>query len=702
MARIRRVPLGPLMGSNGTRITDRALQGTYMRGAYNVELRDGEWWTRKGEQTISTRFGSTIWRWVFDVNRDLSIICNEWYALAWDNSNNRVAPLYEGTAMATLSTAFTASSATCTVTGGPPVVNQLLLRSGSGFTQHVYRVTAVSGAGPYTVTLDRPYENGTETLNCRFIDSLARNTAGTWTTHSNGSQVGGSAVLFEQLVTNPAGPAAGSAHGASPATTGGNLYLIIVGNRGVPVAINITAYLGAAAVAPLRLFFYNTALGTPTQIGSNTSTDGLTPRGVWAEVYKNRLFIAAAPDPNGNYGSRTIWWSQIGDFTRWHTGISGQTAAPNFKTFDGEANGIAEMKTLQDALIIHRDYTQVICNATGSSAQPFSFRENNQGIGIRHYIRRNRVVVAAGVHFLWTEQGLAVFDGNAVTPVAREALSDWYAMQMIGARSTITLMLHDPLTRRIYCYGGGRRHTNAKPDLATITYTSGDQVSNYISCFVYDYATNAFWWEDRPYAAGGGTATVSNANPPQLIASRVDGTLVAITNRTRGSDPDHLAPETSGSDVLVYAQVETPWIDFGTNEVKVLKLVETSERSHLGGGLFDPITSVTDGNWWLRLRVYADHDPSTALADVGAVVDSTDAQLSTTEGQYAPSRFVRVFTPRVHGRQFKLRFSNDLTSAASAVSYKQAPFRLSDITCDISDRQGTQPLTDMTGASISE
>lgn len=698
MARLRRVPIGPLMGANGTRVIDRALQGTYMRGGYNVELRDGEWWTRKGEETISTRFGSTIWRWVFDVNRDLTVICNEWYALAWNNTANRVAPLYEGSAMTTRSTTFTASSATATTAVSAPSVGQLMLRSSSGYTQHVYRVTAVTGAGPWTITLDRPYENGTETTTYRYLDPLARDTSGTATAHSNATQVGGSAVLFEQFVTN----SASGVHAASPATTAGNLYLIIVGNRGVPVAINLTAYLAGSAVSPLRTWFYNTALGTPAQIGSDTSTDGLTPRGVWASVYKNRLFIAAAPDPNGNYGSRTVWWSQIGDFCRWHVGIAGQTAAPNFKTFDGEANGIAEMKPLQDALVIHRDDTQVVCNATGSAAQPFTFRENNQGFGIRDSVRRNRVVVAGGVQFIWTEQGLCVFDGNSVSPVAREALSDWYAMQMIGAPGGIVLMLHDPLTRRIYCYGGGRRHANAKPDLATVTYASGDQVSNYSSCFVYDYATSAFWFEDRPYVAGGGTATVKKQYPPQLIASRVDGTLVAITNRTRGSDPDHMNPDNTASDYIVNALVETPWLDFGTNEVKVLKLVETSERSHLGGGFFDPITSVADGNWWLRCRVYVDYNNLGSVADVGAVVSSASSQLSAVDGNYAPARFVRVFTPRAHGRQFKLRFSNDLTSAASAASYKQAPFRLSDITCEVSDRQGTQPLTDMTGASISE
>lgn len=695
----RRIPLGPLLSANGTRIIDRALQGTYMRGGYNVEQRDGEWWTRKGEQTISTRFGSTVWRWVFDVNRDLTIICNEWYALAWDNSQNRVAPLYEGTAMLSKSTTFTANSASASAAAGTaPTVGQLILRSSSGFTQHVYRVTAVSGAGPYTVTLDRPYENGSETVTCRYLDPLARNTSGTATAHSNSSQVGGSAVLFEQLVTHMAT----SVHAASPATTAGHLYLVIVGNRGVPVAIDVTNYLAAAASAPLRLIFYNTALATPLQIGSDTATDGLTPRGVWAEVCKNRLFIAAAPDPNGNYGSRTLWWSQIGDLLQWHTGIGGQTAAPNFKTFDGEANGIAEMKKLQDSLVIHRDDTQVVCDDTGSLAQPFSFQELNQGIGLRAYTRRNRVVVAAGVHFMWTEQGLCVFNGNSVNPIAREAFEDWRALQFIGARSPVTLMLHDAVQRRIYIYGGGRRHQNAKPDSATVTYASGDQITNYKAVFVYDYTQNTFWWEDRPQALGGGMATVDSSSQPQMIASRMDGTLVAITNRTRGSDPDHNAPETSGSDVPVYALVETPWIDFGSPYRKQLLRVETVERSHLAGGLFDPITSVTDGNWWLRLKVYVDMDAYNSKADVGCVVDSTSTQLSNSTGNYAPATFIRSFTPRLHGRQFKLQFSNHLSSAATTASYKQAPFRLCDIVINLTEHEGDTPLTELSGASISE
>ena len=85
----RRVPIGPLMGMNSQRITDRALGGTFMRGgAYNVECMDGEWWTRKGEEVLATRLGSTIWRWIFDVDRDtnMTIICNEYYALLWSRS----------------------------------------------------------------------------------------------------------------------------------------------------------------------------------------------------------------------------------------------------------------------------------------------------------------------------------------------------------------------------------------------------------------------------------------------------------------------------------------------------------------------------------------------------------------------------------------------------------------------------------------
>jgi len=689
----RRVPLGPLLGVSGQRTTDREM-GTIMRGgAYNVECMDGEWWTRKGEEKVAVRYGSTIWRWIFDVDRDtdMTIICNEYYALLWSRSAQQVSPLYSATGSG--STTFTNNSTSASIATYTPVVGQLMLGGSSGFTDSVYRVTAVTGVGPWTITLERPYEGTTGSTTFRYIDMLARDTTGTQATHSTSGSFRGSAFIFEQLVTY----AAAGVHTSSPAVTGGNRLLIITSNVGVPVAIDVDA-----TSAPKRLIFYNTALGTPSQIGSDTADDLLIPRGVWATVYKGRLWIAYATDPNGCCGARTVWYSQAGDCLKWHTGIQGQTAAPNFVTFSGVGNSINEIKTLQDSIVIHREDSQIVGNATGGTPA-FSFRENEQGIGTRARKPSNRVVVANGVHYIWTQRGPAVFDGNRVTLIAREVYRELMTRQFIGSNTGTGIVLHDPVYGRIYWYGG-TRPSAALPAAETITYTSGDQTQNYGTVFVFDYVNERYWFEDRPATYGGGFATLetSGAIPRYLAASRMDGTIVAITNRTKGKDASHLTPETSGSDVTVYAQVETPWLDFGSTNRKHLRAVETIERGPVSGAKFEPISDVSGGNWWLRCQVYVDYNGYADEADVGTVYASTSAQATTVGVDRQPPFFVRRFTPRAHGRQFKLVFSNALTSAATTASYKQAPFRIHDIVCDLTEHQGNEPKTELSESSISE
>lgn len=690
----RRVPIGPLMGMNSQRITDRALGGTFMRGgAYNVECMDGEWWTRKGEEVLAARLGSTIWRWIFDVDRDtnMTIICNEYYALLWSRSAQQVGPLYDATGSG--STTFTNGSASASISAYEPVVGQLMLSGASGFTASVYRVTAKSGSGPWTITLDRPYEGGTGSTTFRYYDILARNVAGTAATHSTSGSFRGSAVIFEQLVTYTAT----TVHAASPAVTAGNRLLIITSNVGVPVAIDIDS-----SAAPKRLIFYNTAISTPAQIGSDTADDLLVPRGIWATNYKGRLWIAYASDPNGDYGARTIWYSQVGDCLKWHTGIQGQTAAPNFVTFNGVGNAISEIKTLQDSIVVHREDTQAIGTATGANP-PFVFRENNQGIGTRTRTPSNRVVTANGVHYLWTQRGPAVFDGTRVSLIATEAYRELFTHGMIGENSGLRFAVHDSIYGRIYWFGGSRS-TLRLPASATVTYTSGDQTTNYSNVFVYDYLNDRFWFEDRPYSYGGGLASLVNTTgvPRFLALSRMDGTIVGVNNRTKGKDASHLTPETAADDVTVYAQVETPWLDFGSTDRKQLRGVETIERGPVSGAVFEPITDVASGNWWLRCQVYVDYNGYADEADVGTVYDSTSAQATTVGVDRQPPFFVRRFTPRAHGRQFKLVFSNALTSAATTASYKQAPFRIHDIFCDITDQQGDTPKTELSAASISE
>ena len=697
MAR-QRVSLAPLMGANSRRVADRALQGTYMRGGYNVELRDGEWWTRIGEGRVSSsncRLASVPWWWVFDVNRDYTVYVNPWYVLINDGSGLPEVP-YSAALSENVAVTNNSASATSSTTR---VVGQLMYDSIGG---GIYRITARTGTA---MTLDRPYEGTTSaSRSMAFYDSLARNTAGSIATVSPTADILGSAVVFEQLVTNTAT----SVHAASPATTRGDLYLIVTSNQGCPVAINLSAWVASSPVGVLRTWFYNTALGTPAIVGTDTTQDGIKDDGVFAEVYKGRLFIGGAADPNGDYGSRTVWYSQIGDFCRWHTGIAGQTAAPNFKTFDGEGNGICGMATLQDDLIIHRDDTQAICSATQSLAQPFTFRENNQGIGIRSRAKTNRIVTANGLQFVWTLQGPAVFDGRAVQLIAPEATDALAAYGMLQDRTMIRHVQHDSLRRRIYWFSANdARHPNALPATATITYTSGSQVQNHSTVFVYDYANNAWWFEDRPTSYGGGMAsTTGSTNGNTLHLSRMDGTIVqALGTACSGEDATHLTPETTSDNVPVYAEVETPWIDFGNLMTKRLVEVETLERDvEVGGSYFEGFatTGVTSGNWWLRCKVYTDYNHATARADVGVVASSSASQTGT-EAEFGLSPpFLRTFTPRVDGRQFKFVFTNHLSTAASSASYIRAPFRISDIVCEFAQKESTLPLTTLTSASISE
>jgi hypothetical protein len=144
-------------------------------------------------------------------------------------------------------------------------------------------------------------------------------------------------------------------------------------------------------------------------------------------------------------------------------------------------------------------------------------------------------------------------------------------------------------------------------------------------------------------------------------------------------------------------------MDFGTLQTKQLLQVELVMRSISSSNhTWDKNTDLSSGNYWINMKVYGDFDEGTALATIGRVYDSTDGQLTQRGENRQATLFVVTLTPRVSGRQFKLVFSNALTSAASAAGYIQVPFRISDIICTVVDRDGDSPLTELGGASISE
>ena len=313
--KVRVVGLGPLMGANSSRVTDRALQGTYTRQLQRRTARQRVV-DAQGQRLLKARIASSDWWWAFDINSELSVIANPYWALAYDSLG--FSALY--TPAVTESITFTNGSATATTTSSRQ--GQLIVAdvtSGTGVQPEVYEVTAAAGGTVhgYARSCLRRNERSQDAIVHRPARAQPRG-------HGDQHDRRGSRRLVRRV------RAARLAHcgldpRGEPGDDSGRSYLIITSDRGVPVAIDLTAYLSGTRVGVLRTWFYNTALGTPAQIGADSALNASNnPRGIYAEVYKNRLMIGYATDPNGLYGDRTIWYSQRGDFLLWHTGIAGR------------------------------------------------------------------------------------------------------------------------------------------------------------------------------------------------------------------------------------------------------------------------------------------------------------------------------------------------------------------------------------------
>lgn len=267
MGEPQQIRLAPLGGLRSERVSDHTLGDVSMRGSFNVECVDGEWWVRKGEDAVLRRIGSTQWTWI-GVGNAKWIIANPYWALQLNDSNPSagVTNLYSPSGTDTVTLANMSDAATCAAY--TPAVGELLLLESGGYTDQVYRVVAASGT---SFTLERPFEGDSAAYDCRFIPQIAQAATGTATGY-NTSGVGekpASYVVFEQLV----GHTATSVHGSSPAVTAGRRYLIITSSWGTPVAID----LGTVTTVK-RNWFFRTHLGS----GSETNIASTNGYGQWA------------------------------------------------------------------------------------------------------------------------------------------------------------------------------------------------------------------------------------------------------------------------------------------------------------------------------------------------------------------------------------------------------------------------------------
>jgi hypothetical protein len=151
------VRISPLTGLEGARYAEDSEGGHIaMRGGFNVQVKDGEWWSSLGSGSTGSTLGSLPWFWFIDVDNNRPVIASPWYALEFRNpSQGTVKPIYP-TAFADQSIDFTNGSTSATASSSDWVNDYLVLcqqLTGGGFPSQrwsCYRV--LSGGGSSTPT----------------------------------------------------------------------------------------------------------------------------------------------------------------------------------------------------------------------------------------------------------------------------------------------------------------------------------------------------------------------------------------------------------------------------------------------------------------------------------------------------------------------------------------------------------------------
>ena len=704
--------LAPLRGLNPMNVSAEAgLQGTFMRGGYNVEVFDAEWWVRHGCAQSSENLGSVWWRWIVsspELDR-LFLVSND-YVLqiegrvadvgVQDNTTffrQLVVPYQQMTA--NLDATFTVGSPTVTVnliSGAVPQKGYCFVAEGTGgVPDRFYRIIDVPTATLWT--LDRPYQAGSPTsiTGLKFYSDLMFTFAASPGVQD--SDLNGGCCLFEQTATHAANTLGYANYAVDPGS-----YIIVISSIGyAAVAI-------APAIKPLILgtWLRQTQLPTPTAV---------TMYNVKPCVYKDRLFLSAAdPTMPNTVSYRTFWYSRPFDFMQWHTGLQGLGGTPNFFTLNDPTDPISGFMVLGDALVVHRRNSQDLIQTYGSG---FKASHNDSGIGF--WPRSMMESIPVG-HIGWTRYGPGLFNDQGMTvmfPEIERMLTAFNQSERMNPR--LRGVIHDQNRRRIYFLLGweavgfvdtpteyGTRRIIRHQDALLVTTQQkpfSDQVW-YSRCpvLVVDYARNETWLEDYAGLCGGGD------HLGQMYLCRYDGTVVAQPTGWSGKDFDVARINAA---TPVDAMVETQWMNHGSEQRKMLQKIYLTFRAldvnedvdEILGGKFDPLRisdlwdSPTDTLHFCTVEVMADHrDDVQASSDVSVLV--SDMLGRSMEGNRMLPVMLFSITPRVAGRAFKYRFKTALSPAAQAAGHKLGSFRLVDAVIELDVESDTR-AAGLTGGS---
>ena len=687
--------LAPLRGLNPANVGEEAaLQGTFMRGGYNVQVVDAEWWVRHGLGQVSEPLGGIWWRWLVSspIAEKCYLVSNNYVVeviqqVAEPGVPTGLAPILETPTFFrmlaipylhafTMDCVFTTNTALVKVnsSGGTLAKGQLILLDAVGdLPDQLYRIIDIPTAGQ--IILDRIYlwatiNNPTQKVWDPCI------TSPTTAPGTPDSDLDGGCVLFEQTATHAA-----NTLGYVNDAVGPGSYIVIVSAAGY-AAVPLSTSMGVA-----RSFLRQTQLPAPTPA---------TFRNMRPGVYKDRLFMQA-DDPNGAQGFRTFWYSRPFDLMQWHTGLQGLGGTANYFTLVDPTDPISGFMVQGDTLVVHRRSSQDMIQTFGAG---FKATHNDAGIGF--WPRSQMEQIPTG-HIGWTRYGPGLFNQQGMTvmfPEIERMLSRFNMSQRMNPR--LRGVLHDVNRRRVYflmgweqtgfVFGGDTgtrriiRHqdasaANPQGQIAEFGFTYARS-----PVLVVDYARNEAWLEDYAGLCGGGD------HLGQMYFFRYDGTV--LNHPTGWSGQDFDVGKTNAR-TPVDAAVETQWLEHGSQQRKMIQKINLLLRvldcdedideilTTFQGGKFNPqrisdLWSSPDDTLHLcTVEVMTDSkDVVQASADV--TVSVADMLSRSLEGNRMLPQLLFTITPRVAGRTFKYRFKNALSAASAAAGYKVGSFRLVD------------------------
>jgi len=679
--------MAPFMGLNTTYVSEEVgVQGTTMRGGYNIEVLDGEWWVRHGMAEISPILGSIIWRWIVpgSASRDVLYLVSSNYVIEVRGELARPgvsdtpeffwrlevpypnAGQFSGAATFG-STAIHVNS----ISGGTLAVGQVILVT-LGIQDRLYRIIALPAFVPpekQTVVIDRPWEGSTGNASLTFYDPLL--TANSSQGGTLDAENAGGVILFEQTAQHAAN-ALGYTH---PAVLPGN-YLII----SVPAGI-AAVKVGDVDNPVVTGFVRETQLAAPPLVPLRFLRPG---------NFKDRAWFCAQDQ-------RTVWYSRPLDFMQWHTGLQNLGGTPNYLTLQDPTDPISGFMPLGDTLIVHRRSSQDILQAYGVGFKP---THNHAAIGFWPPAQMEPYPLG---HIGWSRYGPAAFTQQGMSillPQLERMLVPWIMAQ--AENTHLRGVIHDENRRRIYFLLGFEqsdtyslsnmndgdkrvvRHQHADNVNPQQTFVTSGGIASLTrsAVLVYDYAREEAWLEDHVGYCGGGS------HLGVAYFCRYDGTVVCNTGWS-GKDFDVAR---INSKTVVDAVVETQWMELGTPQRKMLTRIEvllraldvTEDFDEITGQRYDPLRiddlwdSPADTLHLATLEIMIDqNDEVRATADLRVLVSEMLERKLQGNRQLPVMRF--SISPRAAGKSFKYRLKNALSPAAAAAGHKQGAFRLVDM-----------------------